>query len=137
MLLIFQSKYPYGRFPKGSSHSSPGTNFIDNFKYWYYVKPTYFFMLDVKGTFWPTSFCILTTVFKGNREALEFAEKSLDLAARRMVLNMEGDEVLPSDKWAWSDLEIRRRVAFNNPIDPTYKQSVPVMISQKLDNTVV
>ncbi len=136
-VLILQNKYPYGGQPKDSAHTTPGTNFIDNFKYWYYVKPTYFFMLTNKGAFWSKPFCVLTTVFKGNREALEFAEKSLDLAAKRLVLNIVGEEVLPSDKWTWSRLDKRRRIRFDNPIDPTYKQLVPVMVSEEMERIVV
>ena len=49
---------------------------MTGFKLWYYVKPSYFFLLD-KGPFWSKPFCVLSTVIKGDRTALEFAEKSL------------------------------------------------------------
>ena len=132
-----QNKHPYGKHIKSEAHTTPGTNFIENFKYWYYVKPTYFFLLHTEIPFWSKPFCVLTTVFKGNREALEFAEKSLDLAAKRMVLNIHGDEVLASDKWTWSRSEKRDTLAYDNPIDPTYNLSVPVIVSEELADILV
>ena len=52
---------------------------MDAFKYWYYVKPSYFFLFNDNSPFWSKSFCVMTTVIQGDRQALEFAEKSLDL----------------------------------------------------------
>ena len=44
---------------------------------------------------------------------------------------------MPSDKWAWNRLEISRQDAYNNPIDPTYKQYVPVIVSKELEDKMV
>ena len=78
---IFQPGNPYGSvfdlgFP--DSDSTPGLRFMLASKYYYHVKPTYFFLLMDKGQFWKRSFCLLPIVIKGNLKDLEFAEKSLD-----------------------------------------------------------
>ena len=69
----------YGSGSKISSPITPGLRYKVAFKYWYYVKPSYFFLLNDQVAFWSQSFCVLTTVIQGDRQALEFAEKSLDL----------------------------------------------------------
>ena len=48
-------------------------------------------------------------------------------AASRLVLNIEGEESVPSDQWSFSDLEKRQRLLFKSPIDPFYHRSIPVM----------
>lgn len=48
-------------------------------KFTHFVKPSYFFLMT-QGTSWKIPFCLITVVFGGNREALEFAEKSLQLS---------------------------------------------------------
>ena len=67
---------------------------------------------------------------------MEFAEKSLDLATKRLVLNIEGEEVVPSDQWIWSAFHKMHASKYDNPIDPTYKRTVPVMVRQFNDPLV-
>ena len=68
---------------------------------------------------------------------MEFAEKSLDLAAKRLILNIEGDEIIPYDQWKWSDFEIRTVLEYDNPIDLSYKRTVSVLVSPYANNTEV
>ena len=66
----------YGSRPKQESFYTPGIKFFTVFKMFYIVKPSYIFMTD---QFWSKPFCVISTVVNGQREDLEFAEKSFDL----------------------------------------------------------
>lgn len=112
------------------------------YKLWHFVKPSYFFILHL-GPFWQKPFCVLSIVFSGDKEALEFAEKSLDLSkfnhcsinkkvnsnalyttgVKRYVINIDGQESQPSPKWANVTKHAHK---ISNPIDPTYKLDIPV-----------
>ena len=49
-------------------------------KFYHFVKPSYFFLLTKEfGLFWKKPFCVSHLVIGGNREDLEFAEKSIGL----------------------------------------------------------
>ena len=53
-----------------------------------------------------------------------------NLASFRLVLNIEGEEIVPSDQWTFTPLQIRKRNAYNSPIDLTYQRAVSVMSVQ-------
>ena len=58
-------------------------------------------------------------------------------ATFRLVLNLEGEELNPSDKWSFTRYEKLWAFKFDSPIDLTYKRSVPVMIMPNMSNNEV
>ena len=76
-------KYPYGNESKFMD-PNPGTVVHQYYKHLYYVKPTYYFM---HGIISKLPFCTVSIVINGDREALEFAEKSFDLGKKHFKLN--------------------------------------------------
>ena len=43
------------------------------------------------------------------------------------MVNVNGDDNLPSDQWTWSRLELIYQYSHDSAIDPTYKRTVPVL----------
>ena len=78
--------YNLGGVPEAKFRNPNPGMIIHNYKKaTYYVAPSYFFLLD-KGPFWQKPFCFISIVLKGDREALEFAEKSMDLGNAMSVI---------------------------------------------------
>ncbi len=63
---------------------NPGLPLDHHHKRTYYVNPTHFFM---NGKISKWAFCTLALVINGDRNELEFAEKSLDLGKKKITLH--------------------------------------------------
>ena len=57
---------------------SPGVMVMQQLSYWKFVKASYKFVIEL-GPMWQIPFCVTSVVFGGDREALRFVEKSMDL----------------------------------------------------------
>ena len=66
---------PYGLDDK-LQDPNPGVPIQHRFKHTYYVKPTYFFMVNTISS---SPFCVLSMTQKGDKAEIEFAEKSFSL----------------------------------------------------------
>ena len=63
---------------------APGVTIQQSLKHYYIVKASYAFLMEF-GPNWRVPFCATSMVFGGDREALEFAEKSLDMGKKTVI----------------------------------------------------
>ena len=59
------------------------------------------------------------------------------LADQRLVLNIGGEENIPSDQWSPTSSESRSQMLIRGSVDPFYQRTVPVLVWSTQSNNNV